>query len=122
MEASAFNRFIRASPDKYKRGDMQLLSKYIRDQELYARITGGIGEDYDYGYAGEVDERGHLTDAGKLPWHPTFSNQSAFVTEENPGGIWGHDSGGDTFEPTDRMKTKRFYDYMKHVEPNVRIK
>ena len=41
------------------------------------------------------DARGHLPDGmaskplqGKLPWHPTFSDESPYSTPEHPGGHW----------------------------------
>jgi len=44
-----------------------------------ARESGGMGPDYDYGFAGKLDGRGHAVDDGKLPTHPTFSTQSHYA-------------------------------------------
>jgi len=43
-----------------------------------ARRTGTIGPDYDYSKISKLDSRGHGTDLGKLPNHPTFSVESAY--------------------------------------------
>ena len=39
--------------------------------------------------AGEtVDDTGHGTDRYKKPNHPTFSNESIYADQKNPGGVW----------------------------------
>jgi len=46
----------------------------------------------------------HFTDGGKLPTHPTFSNESIFSTPQHPGGHWvGKDqspTSQDTYYPS----------------------
>ena len=121
MTKSAFSRFIKADPRVYDGDGMTISDKWAQQQELYAKMTGSMGQDYDYRIMGKPDERGHGSDAGKLPWHPTFSTQSAFSTPQQPGGVWGRDKSGTTFRPTDRMKGEFFEEYMKNRERNVRI-
>ena len=101
-------------------------SRFGREASLsdkIAEITKGIGPDYDYSLvsrkAGE-----HGSDVGKLPNHPTFSNQSAYHTAETQGGTWGKDADGrDTYTPSQQMvqqgKTEGLASYMAKVEPNV---
>ncbi len=93
--------------------------------EIMAKQTGSLGPDYDYSKQGNMDERGHGSDKGKMPWHPTFSNQSAFATKEKPGGQWGRDFMGDTFTPSQNMVEQGWFEaqknYMREVEPNTRI-
>ena len=66
-----------------------LLDLELKNNEAIARVTNGIGPDYDYSKTGKLDGRGHSSDTGKLPWHPTFSTQSEYSTKDNPGGTWG---------------------------------
>jgi len=63
-----------------------------------ARESKSVGPDYDYGFVGNLDDRGHSSDRGKLPNHPTFSNLSEYSTgglaEFHPkatGGSWSND-------------------------------
>jgi len=121
MTKSAFLRFVKADPSMYDGDGMTISDKWAQQQELYAKMTGSMGQDYDYRMMGKPDARGHGADAGKLPWHPTFSTQSAFSTPKQPGGVWGHDKRGDTFKPTERMNDRFFQEYMLREEPNVRV-
>lgn len=34
------------------------------------------------------DPNAHFSDIGKRPWHPTFSNESAYSNNQTPGGQW----------------------------------
>ena len=85
----------------------------MQSWERWAKATGNWGPDYDYSKMGEVDERGHGSDLGKLPNHPTFSTQSAYSEDGNPG-VWqvGRD-GKDFFQPSQEQVSEfggRFYD------------
>lgn len=95
----------------------------IKDRE--ARKSGGIGPDYDYSKDQSVDGRGHNSDAGKLPNHPTFSDQSDYANEKTPGGHWGNKNGKDTYTPSVQMVTDGraagLGRYMKRVEPRVKL-
>ncbi len=78
--------------------------QFMSDEDIglwdqLARKSKGIGPDYDYSLMGLVDSRGHSGDAGKLPNHPTFSNESAYsgLANELVGGSWK----GSTFTPAD---------------------
>ena len=103
----------------------------LRDgnQELLARGLAGSGVDYDYSKIKKTDkqdERGHSTDSGKLPWHPTFSDQSEYSSSLDRGGHWGKTvDGKDTYTPSqtmiDRGNTAGLAQYMKDAEPNVRL-
>jgi len=121
MNQKTLSRFLKADPRIYDMKNTTVNPKWIAEQELIAEATGGMGQDYDYSMMINRDNRGHGTDKGKLPWHPTFSTQSAFSTPTQPGGVWGHDKTGNTFKPTDRMNDRYFQEYMHRMEPNVRI-
>ena len=99
--------------------------KDLQIAEENARMSGGMGLDYDYSKddptARLLDPRGHGSDKGKLPWHPTFSTESDYSTPQNPGGRWGHDVFGDTFTPSAKQKGSAFREYMREVEPDVRL-
>ena len=72
-----------------------------------ARKSGQVGPDYDYGLGQlrHIDSRGHGSDLGKLPNHPTFSNLSAYTTKDFPGGNWdiNNTTGLGTFTPSERQ-------------------
>ena len=61
------------------------------------------GRDYNYGLAyqqdpsGKVAGNGHIGDVGKMPNHPTFSNESAYAPGNNTYGNWVEPLAGDTW-------------------------
>ena len=64
--------------------------------------------DYDYEGARRSglrpDSRGHLPDTYKLPNHITFSDDSVYSTEENPGGHWQSLGRGQwAYEPSETV-------------------
>ena len=71
--------------------------------EDFARKFGKIGQDYDYSKIGKLDYRGHGTDKGKLPWHPTFSNESEYSGSNFTGGVW--DRNGNYTPSMDMIKS-----------------
>lgn len=80
---------------------------------LIAKATGGIYGDYDYGAGGIQGANGHYGDIGKLPWHPTFSNESKYSNAETPGGAWGNIPGAKeqwVFTPSANMMNQEGYD------------
>jgi len=89
---------MQQNPGKYR-----LDNKTMGIWDEAARTSGGVGPDYDYSMLGVTDNRGHGSDLGKLPNHPTFSNQSAYSTaglgQKYEGGSWD----GNTFTPSKRM-------------------
>ena len=101
-------------------------TSFLRMLEDNARAFGWRGNDYDYGMIGALDGRGHGSDRGKLPNHPTFSNESAFASQRYPGGRWGRDFMGDTFTPSMRMlrgdNSQYSEEYMNRFEPNVGLR
>lgn len=90
--------------------------------------------DYSYAVAellgkGGLGKDGHSNDVGKLPNHPTFSNQSAFSSPGTEGGVWGNVNGVTAFEPSvsqvlgrGEMSVKGLANYMKRREPGVLLK
>ena len=109
-----------------------VLNKLLKLQEENAKMSGGKGPDYDYSKLGEPDSRGHGSDKGKLPNHPSFSKQSDYASKKYPGGEWGKDFQGkdvfsdrQTFTPSDRMVKEHGKDqlenYFKFYEPDVRL-
>ncbi len=121
MPQSAFMRFIQANPRMYDIPGQTTSDRWIGQQEIRHEALGEMAQDYDYGMMNGRGANGHGGDAGKLPWHPTYSTQSAFSTQGDPGGIWGEDATGTTFRPMPRQDTEYFRNYMQDVEPNVRI-
>ena len=73
-----------------------------------AKALGHIYGDYDYGMDKQAGLYGHYSDKGKLPYHPTFSNESAYATKDKPGGSWKGEQVGlmkrvDTYTPSQQM-------------------
>jgi hypothetical protein len=70
---------------------------FLSNWDRMAEATGGLGPNYDYSLLNARDiSSGHYGDAGKLPWHPTFSNESAYSSPQFMGGRWD----GDVFTPS----------------------
>lgn len=96
-----------------------------RVNDYYARMRGTVSDDYDYSKAPTVaDGRGHYTDAGKLPTHPTFSVGSEYSNDKTPGGIWSQGPGQQTYTPSAWMvqqpgRMEGLARYMVAHEPNV---
>jgi hypothetical protein len=95
-----------------------------------AMALGLVGPDYDYGAGGAYNKRtGHYGDAGKLPNHPTFSNQSNYAGGPGlAGGVWDTITTRDgkiveRYSPSTDMvnagTTVGLAQYMKDVEPGV---
>jgi hypothetical protein len=118
---SSFNRLLRANQYKYDIPGQTTSDEWIGRQEQIAELTGGLGQDYDYSMMNGRAENGHGSDRGKLPWHPTFSTQSAFSTAQDPGGVWGRDGAYDSFTPTQKQDTEYFRKYMMSEEPDVKV-
>lgn len=84
-------------------------------------------EDYDLRAAwasGQIgaDGNGHMTDLGKKPNHPTFSDESKYSTQETPGGHWGDGM----FIPSPQMlrdsqALRELEQYFKMFEPDTRL-
>ena len=68
--------------------------------DKWARENGSLGPDYDYSKIGKVDNRGHGSDKGKLPNHPTFSTGSEYSEKGSPGKWLKTRDGRDYFEPS----------------------
>ena len=76
----------------------------IQNTDSLAKLLGGISGDYDYGQDREAGARGHYSDKGKMPWHPTFSEESRYSTGEYKGGKWTKSADGkDAFIPSQDM-------------------
>jgi len=103
---------------------MSLASLLVHSNpELIAKITGGIYGDYDYSAGNQASINGHYSDKGKLPNHPTFSNESMYSSDKYSGGQWSQDKKGrDVFTPSVDMvqggATDGLAEYFKKVEPN----
>jgi hypothetical protein len=90
------------------------LAKYLGGSGMH----GDSGDYVDLGNMKFDAYTGHGGDAGKLPWHPTFSNQSAFSTNfvngepifgMAEGGKWTSDNRGDTFYPSQWQMSRPGY-------------
>lgn len=121
---------INVNANQYNIGINGIQNKYNNEStnELQAKLFNSIGQDYDYGLANAQDARGHYTDTGKLPWHPTFSNESSYSTPEQTGGAWSRTVNGvgvevDKFVPSQYMMQNNnvgnLGEYFNHVEPNA---
>ena len=106
--------------------DTQLTPEQEKAFQLWAAKLGkNVPEesaDYDLRAAflqnPQVDVRGHLSDIGKKPNHPTFSVESKYPTPEHSGGRWTEKN----FVPsTDMMKDlprmKALVTYLRKMEP-----
>lgn len=103
------------------------------EREDLAKRTGSWGRDYDYGKSDMIQAaNGHYSDSGKLPWHPTFSTESAYSSPEFKGGTWTKDHGQNTMYPKliytpsqDMIKagtTEGLIEYMQKNEPDVELR
>ena len=113
---------------------LQLAQSKIRDD--LAKQTGSWSGDYDYGKSDKVQAtNGHYSDSGKLPWHPTFSIESAYSSPEFKGGTWTEDHGPNTmynpnpkvtYTPSEDMikagTTRGLIEYMQKNEPDVELR
>jgi hypothetical protein len=111
-------------------GSLFGLAALAAKNDFWARMLGGVGPDYDYSFVRQgPDGRGHFTDAGKLPNHPTFSNQSAYADEAPlQAGRWvqlGLNQLG--YQPgMARQGNKAYMDFMLNrylpvADPNVSL-
>ena len=87
--------------DANDRVRMNEFARNYNDPSVYgiwdkmARENKLIGPDYDYSLGGAVDNNGHMTDMGKLPNHPTYSQESWFSKNtDKKGGSWMQDKNG----------------------------
>ena len=82
--SSGFKAFEYAQQNKFSPGsirgdnDLQRYSNY--DMEMAQRL--GLGRD---------SGSGHMTDEPKLPWHPSFSNESMYYRPGMQAIRWGND-------------------------------
>lgn len=85
------------------------LRDYFRGLAINDKLASqGIKSDYDYAIAGgsqglATNGRGHYTDIGKTPNHPTFSTESAYNDQQHQGGVWDRVNGIDRFTPSQQM-------------------
>ena len=104
--------------------DIRLQLAQSKAREDLAKQTGSWFGDYDYGKSDQIQAaNGHYSDSGKLPWHPTFSTESAYSTPEFKGGTWSQDSNGrHIYSPSEDMinsgYTKGLGKYFSAVEPD----
>lgn len=94
-----------------------------------ARALSLVGPDYDYSkQQGALDFRLHGSDLGKLPNHPTFSDQSYYNAPGLAGGQWGEHFNQDgklvqSYTPSLDMirsgSTQGLSRYMQRAEPDV---
>jgi len=82
----------------------------VVNADRLAKVLGGISGDYDYSQGGEANAMGHYTDKGKMPWHPTFSNESVYSNADNAGGEWyTTDEGKWKFVPSQQQVVEPGY-------------
>jgi len=113
--------------------DFQNLQDFARGSRINQFEDSVYGNrDYDYAVAGlagmlakDRSKGQHGSDIGKLPNHPTFSNQSVYSTPIYKGGVWSKVNGQDVYTPsTDMIKsgnTKGLAEYFNKYEPKVKL-
>lgn len=104
--------------------DLRLDFAKSKERDDLAKQTRSWSGDYDYGKSDMFQAaNGHYSDSGKLPWHPTFSIESAYSIPEFKGGEWTQQNGKDVYTPSKDMinagLTKGLGKYIGTVEPNV---
>lgn len=113
--------------------DLQNLQDFARGSRINQfedRVYGN--RDYDYAVAGlagmlakDRSKGQHGSDIGKLPNHPTFSNQSVYSTPIYKGGVWSKVNGQDIYTPSADMvksgNTKGLAEYFSKYEPEVKL-
>lgn len=96
-----------------------------REWEDWAIKNKSLGPDYDYSKMGPPDPRGHGSDKGKLPNHPTFSDQSYYAEKGNPGQWLKMRDGKDYFEPSpeqlNEFGQEYYNEYSRRTGDNIRI-
>ena len=108
-------------------GDLRLELAKSKIRHDLAKQTGSWFGDYDYGKSDKVQAaNGHYSDIGKLPWHPTFSTESAYSSPVFKGGTWAEDNGKTIYTPSEDMikagTTKGLEEYMRTREPGVELR
>ncbi len=107
-----------------------------KERDDLAKTTGSWSHGYDYGKSDIIQaSNGHYSDSGKLPWHPTFSDESVYSTPGFKGGHWAEDNGANTmynhnskvtYTPSEDMinfgTTKGLSRYMRMNEKDVELK
>ena len=107
--------------------DLRLDLARSKARDDLAKKTGSWSGDYDYGKSDQIQAaNGHYSDSGKLPWHQTFSTESAYNSPEFKGGTWTEDHGKTVYTPSEDMikagTTKGLVDYMRTREPGVELR
>lgn len=65
-----------------------------------------------------MDKDNHGSDYWKKPNHPTFSTESKYVSENNPGGLWGRDGAFYPSYQTGQLYKPDYYKWLFGKEPN----
>jgi hypothetical protein len=113
-----------------RRNNMFTLSSLADAVDYGLKMNESVPQQYrDYDYvAGAMDawiegrpftnEAQHWTDAGKLPNHPSFSRESWYSTEQDPGGQWVQTDKGWGFVPHDLqfMDTRRYNRLLNYLD------
>jgi len=70
----------------------------------------------------KLDSRGHSSDIGKKPNHPTFSDQSIYSTKEKSGGKWEENSYTPSpYILSESGRLKALARYMARNEPYAQL-
>jgi hypothetical protein len=120
--------------DFTKKNNMQLSD--ADEKRFQQKIASGElrkGDLYDYDVRAWMmsgdspDARGHGSDIGKKPNHPTFSTESMYSSPESMGGQWSKNAitGEDMFTPSHDNFKYRNYDelsnYFKKYEKDTKL-
>lgn len=104
----------------------------VQYQQWRQALPGNLQNDGDYDLRGayvsglKPSENNHLPDTYKKPNHPTFSRESAYSTDQTPGGEWV-DLGNDkwAFNATqynvDSYGLDKLKSYFQQYEPNSQL-
>jgi len=92
---------MNAIANKQNKKDQSYLDWALKVTEKNPNLNGAVfpdtpiaHNDYNYRMAylqdpnGEASANGHLSDIGKKPNHPTFSNESVYAIGRNDAGNW----------------------------------
>jgi hypothetical protein len=121
----AYNAWAKAALRDPRMRGLGLSEDMMRKWDMAARETGQIGPDYGYGLS-DIDSRGHFGDVGKMPWHPTYSDQSKITVAPELMGHWNRE--GTSFTPSpvkwrDPEYRKYLLEYLKFAgDNNVTVK
>jgi hypothetical protein len=106
--------YAKGGPKRDKFYNTQLTPQQEQQYQKWVQtLPLNLRSDYDYDLRGAwlngdlPDRNYHMIDKWKKPWHPTFSNESIYSTQDATGGSWEND----TFVPSTINKIANGFKY-----------